>query len=275
MGKKVRTIFFGTPKISVYFLEKAKSLGFSPDLIITNPDKFSGRKKILTPPPVKLWAEENKIPYLQPQNLYEESFLNKIKNYNLFFVFAYNKILKKEILEIPNFGILNLHPSLLPKYRGPSPIISALLGDEKNTGLSIIRLDEKMDSGPIVFQKKIKIENWQKNNILEKFFAENGAEAFVKMLPDFLEGKIKEKKQENENATYCKKFEKKDMEIFSSDDEYLKWRKFLAFSKSFFMGEVEKRFVVTDAEFSDNKFLIKKVIPEGKKETDFKKDFLK
>jgi methionyl-tRNA formyltransferase len=165
MKKESKNIFFGTPEISVYFLEKLKELGFLFDLIITNPDKPVGRKQILTPPPVKKWAEKNNIDFLQPEKI-DNDFFKELerrgfaapqKN-NFFFVLAYNKILPKKLLEIPSLGVVNLHPSLLPKYRGPSPIISAILDDQKETGFSLMLLDEKMDHGPILAQEKIKID---------------------------------------------------------------------------------------------------------------------
>lgn len=274
MNKKYKWVFLGTPKISVYFLEKLKTFNLLPNLIVTNPDSLMGRKKILTPSPVAIWAEKNNIKVLKPKNMDEKSqtqnlsFLFK-ENYDFFFVLAYGKILKKEILDIPKFGTINLHPSLLPKYRGPSPIISSILDDQKKTGLSLMLLDEKMDQGPILLQKKIEIIEWRKNNILEKKFAELGAELFYQNYYNIIDNKIIAKKQNNLEATYCQKYKKKDMELNFPLNQRLNFLKYCAFSKPFFFDENKKRNIVTLAEWKNNEFIIKKIIPEGKKERNF------
>lgn len=271
--KKVKSIFWGTPDISVYFLEKLKILGFNFDLIITNPDKPSGRKKKITPPAVKIWAEKNKINFLQPEKINENFIINlKKKEWDFFFVLAYGKILPKEILKIPKLGVLNLHPSLLPKYRGPSPIMSAILDDQKKTGISIMKLDKEMDHGPILVQKKVLIEEWEKNNLIEKKFAEIGAEKFYEILKDFLDEKIEAKNQNHDEATFCKKYQKSDMELefpFSKNNMRKNFLKYCAFSKPFYFDENKKRNIVSSAEWKNNSFLIKKIIPEGKKEREF------
>lgn len=267
--KKIKSVFFGSPEISVFFLQKIKSLGFTFDLIITNPDNFIGRKKILTSSPVKIWAKNNKIKYYTPK-IIDDSFLKKIKNYDLFFVFSYKHILPKKLLNIPKFGTINLHPSLLPKYRGPSPIMSAILNDEKKTGVSLILLDEKMDHGPIIAQQKILINEWEKNEILEKKFAESGAELFFKIFQDFLNKKIKIKKQNHKKANYCRKYKKEDMELSFLLNSRKNFLKYCAFSKPFFFNKEKKRIIVSNAEWKNNNFIIKKIIPEGKKEEVFK-----
>ena len=260
----MKKVFFGTPDISVYFLEKLKEKKFFFDLIITNPDRKVGRKQILTPSPVKKWALENNIPVLSPEKL-DENFLEKIKNFDLFFVLAYGKILKKEVLEMPKMGVWNLHPSLLPKYRGPSPIMSAILNDDKKTGISLMLLDEEMDHGPILKQKEIFVEEWKKNNEMEKWFAEEGADLFLETLADFGEAKIRPQEQNHSEATFCQKYQKSDMELKEPLESRENFLKFLAFPKPFFFKD-GKRYVVTDGKWENGKFKILKVIPEGKKE---------
>ena len=274
----MKKIFFGTPNISVDFLEELKANNFYFDLIITNPDKPMGRKKVLTPSPVKEWALENKIKVLRPEKL-DDKFLKELGDNNisaknsLFFVLAYGKILKKEILDFPEFGIWNLHPSLLPKYRGPSPIMSAILNDDKKTGISLMFLDEKMDHGPILAQKKIKIKEWEENRKMEKWFAEEGANLFMKVLIDFKKGKILPKKQNHRKATYCEKYHKKNMELKWPLEKRENFLKFLAFPKPFFFDKNNKRNIVTDGCWNkkEKKFEILKIIPEGKKEKKYEK----
>ncbi len=264
----MKSVFFGTPEISVDFLEQTKKLGFLFDLIITNPDKPKGRKKILSPTSVKSWAIKNHIKIITPEKITDE-FLEQIKNYDLFFVLAYGKILPKKLLKIPKYGTLNLHPSLLPKYRGPSPIMSAILDDQKHTGISLMLLDEKMDHGPILKQKKINIQEWEKNRIIEYNFAKEGASLFLNILKDIKNKKIQPKKQNDNQATFCFKFTKKDMELSLPLNQRKNFLKYCAFPKPFYFDKNKKRNIVTDAKWENNKFIIKKIIPEGKKEQEF------
>jgi len=125
-------VFFGTPEFAVSILEELKDAKIVPSLIVTAPDKPKGRGLVLTPPPVKIWAQLHNIPVVQPAKL-DNDFTEKLKNssYKLFVVAAYGKIIPKAVLDIPTNGTLNVHPSLLPKYRGASPIQSQILADEK------------------------------------------------------------------------------------------------------------------------------------------------
>ena len=280
MNKKYKWVFWGTPQISVYFLEELKRLEMMPDLVVTNPDAPVGRKKVLTPSLVSLWADKNGIKILKPEKL-DEKFLMTLNEteYDFFFVLAYGKILKPKILDIPKYGILNLHPSLLPQYRGPSPIMSATLDDQKETGVSLMLLDEKMDHGPIIAQEKIEIIEWEKNEILEKQFAEVGAKLFHKTLTNKQGLFVKNTREQNHNeTTYCQKYTKEDMELTHPLNSRKNFLKYCAFSKPFFFDPTspeatkgkQKRNIVTDAEWKNDEFIIKKVIPEGKKEKEFK-----
>jgi methionyl-tRNA formyltransferase len=271
--KKIKSVFWGTPEISVHFLEKTKKLGFYFDLIITNPDRPTGRKKALTSSAVKKWAEKNSVNILQPEKI-DDNFIEKLKKeeWDFFFVLAYGKILPKSILEIPRLGVLNLHPSLLPKYRGPSPIMSAILDDQKETGVSIIKLDEGMDSGPILSQEKVFVQEWEKNEEMEKKFAEIGATNFLEILSDFILGKITQKNQEDSEKTFCQKYQKKDMELFFPFDKKNARKNFLRYCaspKPFYFDQNLKRNIVTDAEWKSSNFVVKKIIPEGKNEREF------
>jgi len=236
----LKSIFLGTPQISVDFLEQTKKLGFTFDLIITNPDKPFGRKKTLKPSPVKEWASKNKIPFLTLEKI-NDNLISEIKDYNLFFVLAYGKILPQKFLDIPKYGTLNLHPSLLPKYRGPSPIMSAILNDDKKTGASLMLLDQKMDHGPILIQKKIDIKEWKKNSEMEKYFAEIGAKLFIENMENIILNKIEAREQEHDLATYCQKYEKKDMELFIPLNQRNNFLKYCAFSKPFYIDKNKKR----------------------------------
>ena len=202
-----------------------KRLHITPDIVITAPDKPKGRKLIITPPPVKIWALENKIKVFQPEKLNKDA-ISKLKkeNYDLGIVAAYGGIIPKEILEIPKYGTLNFHPSLLPRLRGASPIQTAILKENK-TGITIMLVDEEMDHGPIVAQKEI--ISWgdnptkDKNEILnmnlppkaselEKILSKKGGQMLAETIPDWINGKIKARAQNHQNATFTKKITKDD-----------------------------------------------------------------
>ncbi|MCX6764750.1 MAG: methionyl-tRNA formyltransferase [Candidatus Nealsonbacteria bacterium] len=219
----MKIIFIGTPNFGAIVLEKLLKNKMEPVLVVTKPDKPIGRKKVITPPPVKILAKKYKIPFLQPdkiENIQRE--LEKI-NPDLILVAAYGKIIPKKILQIPKHGCLNVHPSLLPKHRGASPLQFTVLNGDKETGVTLILMTEKMDEGPILDQLKIKIEN-QKifPEELEKKLAELGADLAVKIIPKWIKNKIKPQKQNEKEATYTKIIKKEDGKIdWSKPAEYL------------------------------------------------------
>ncbi len=259
-------VFFGGPEISCDFLDTLKNAGVLPDLIVTTPDKPAGRKLVLTPPPLKTWADEYHIPVLQPKSLRKGFDSTKLEDYSLFVVVAYGKIIPQTILDIPAHGSINLHPSLLPLYRGPSPIQTALLDDNKETGISLMLLDEFMDHGPVLAQKNVAVSEWKKNRDMESWFAKLGAELFLETIPLYLEHSISTE-QDHSRATECRKFIKADMQLDPSNPRE-SFLKYCAFEKPFFfMGNT--RVIVSKASWTDNDFKIEKVIPAGKKEQDW------
>ena len=209
---KIKIAFWGAPEFSVKILEALKGAGLAPDLIITNPDKPVGRKMILTPPPAKQWAEKNNILFWQPVKI-DADFILKFSEFksDLCIVASYGKILPKEILDIPEYKFINVHPSLLPKLRGPSPIQSAILSGEKETGVTIMLMNEKMDEGPILAQRKLEfsIFNFQFSK-LEEELAKLGGKLLVETIPKWINGKIKPQEQNHGEAAYTKKLKKGD-----------------------------------------------------------------
>ena len=154
--QKNKFIFFGTPDISQKTLEILKQNGYLPSLIITNPDKPQGRKLALTPSLVKTWAIQNNIPFLQPEKITED-FIDSLPEVDLNIVIAYGKILPEKLINKPKLGSINIHYSLLPKYRGASPMEESLLRGEEYTGISIQQMVYKMDAGPILYLSLIHI----------------------------------------------------------------------------------------------------------------------
>jgi methionyl-tRNA formyltransferase len=270
-------IFFGTPDVASETLEILKTNGYLPSLIITSPDKPQGRKMLITPPPVKIWSLENNIEFLQPEKLNTE-FLEEIKKYNadLFIVVAYGKILPETLINMPKLGAINIHYSLLPKYRGASPVEAAILNGEKETGVTIQQIAFKMDSGPIISQEKTDIKPTEKAQELRERLIKIGGELLINKLPDIISQNVNPEKQDESKATYCSKIRKTDGLINFEDDAEINYNKFRAYAtwpRTFFFQN-EKRVIITDAKLENNIFEILKVLPEGKKEINYS-DFLK
>lgn len=280
-NKNLKFVFWGTPDIASETLEILKQNNYIPSLIVTSSDKKQGRKMILTPPPVKIWAKKNNIPYIQPEKLDIKDLEN---NADLFIVVAYGKIIPENILNIPKFGSINIHYSLLPKYRGASPLESAILNGDIETGVTIQKMKYKIDSGNIIAQERVNIFPNEKAPDLRKRLIKIGGELLTNILPDFINGKTKETTQNEEGATFCKKIKKEDGLLDLNDDaikNYNKFRAYASWPRTFFFKE-NKRIIITDAILENNpldetpgkQFIIKKVLPEGKKEIKYE-DFIK
>jgi methionyl-tRNA formyltransferase len=269
-------IFFGTDPLAKDILDTLKREGLLPVLIVGGTDKVDNKKNVISPTE-KLWAIENNIAIIQPDKITKE-LIDNLASYNadVFIVASYGKILPKSLLELPKHGVINVHPSLLPELRGPSPIRSAILTDQKNTGVSIMILDQEMDHGPLLAQEKVSLDTWPTaGRKLDSILSKVGAELLAKVLPEWINGAIVPKEQDHTQATYCKEFDKKDGEINLEYDDYKNYLKICAFDgwpgTFFFLHHNDKqiRVKITEAEFANNKLVIKKVIPEGKKEMMF------
>lgn len=272
----INFIFFGSSRFSIIVLNELKKLNLIPALIVTTPDKPQGRKQIITANVVKQWAIENNVAVITPEK-FDSEIINKLKaqNCEVFIVASYGKILPNEVINIPPTKTLNIHPSLLPQYRGASPLQSAILNDTKNTGVTIMRIDEKMDHGPIIAQEKVEIAEWPIYDKFEEIMAFYGTELLAKNLPDWISGKITEKEQDHQVATYTKKFTKEDASIDQITDPYLAFRTIQAFDtwpKAFFTHEHNGKNIrvkIINAFFQNGRLLIKDVIPEGKNEMSY------
>jgi methionyl-tRNA formyltransferase len=231
MISEVKIIFMGTPEFGAIILEGLIKARYKPILVATAPDKPVGRKQILTPPPVKVIAQKYGIAVFQPEKILRLK--SKILNLkpDLIIAVAYGKILPKEILEIPKYGCLAVHPSLLPKYRGPSPIQTAILNGDRKIGVTIFLMDEKMDHGPILARRELELSifNSQLSNRsqipnskityteLSKKLAKLGAKLLIETIPKWIKGEIKPVPQEESKATYTK--------ILKKEDGKINWRK--------------------------------------------------
>lgn len=211
----MRIIFFGTPDFSVPALKKLIESDFEITAIITEPARPIGRKQELIPSPVKSLALKNNLTVLEPESAKSPEVAEQIKSLapDLAIVAAYGQILPKELLEIPKFGFINIHPSLLPKYRGASPVQFAILNGEKETGVTIMLMDAKMDHGPILAQEKISIGNDEDTPSLLARTAELGAKMLVPTIEGYINKTIVPREQNHETAIFSKILKKEDGQI--------------------------------------------------------------
>jgi methionyl-tRNA formyltransferase len=276
-------VFFGTGPLAESVLAALVRNGYIPKLIITKPDSLQGRHMVLTAPYIKTWGEMKGIPVLQPVKLDSEFIYSLQSNvYSLFIVASYGKILPDQLLSIPKHGVLNVHPSLLPQYRGPSPIESALLDGVDEIGLSIMKLDKDMDHGPILVQNVFKPEKEATALMLEVTCGQLGGELLSQVLPHYINGTLIPKEQDHTLATFCKKITKEQGEVtLSTSTEELR-KKYRALTPwpglYFFITHHDKqvRIKITNVdltthfeETSSAQNAIISVTPEGKNEMDF------
>ncbi|MBL7053700.1 methionyl-tRNA formyltransferase [Patescibacteria group bacterium] len=215
MNKKYKIVFFGTPEFAEIILKKLIKTKFKPIVTITCPDKLIGRKQILSPSLTKKISINNKIDVWQPKSLNNnDKITNKLLKIqpDLFIVTAYGLILPKKILDIPKYGCINIHPSLLPKYRGASPIHQSILSLDKQTGVSIILMDEKMDHGDIIIQQEIEIKLTTYKELSKKL-ANIGADLLIEILPKWFKNKLKPIPQNHQQASFTYKIKKTDGKI--------------------------------------------------------------
>lgn len=270
-------VFLGTDNFSVRVLNQLKEADLLPSLIVTAPDRKSGRGQKLNHPPVKVWGDENNIEVLQPEKL-DDGFINSLKEneWDIFILASYGKIIPQSVLDIPNKGTLNVHPSLLPKYRGATPIETAILNDDKETGVTIMLMDDKMDHGPILSQELVVFNEWNGNE--RDILADIGGRLLANTIPLWLAGNIEEQEQIHEAATFTKKIEKNDGEIKFEDIESKPREVFLksvALSNTYFYTQKDGKNIrvkINKVEW-DSKFKILSVTPEGKKEIPYQ-DFI-
>lgn len=238
MASKPLFAFFGTSVDSRFALAELERQGLSPALIIDS--------KVF------------------PPELYNSE-------WDFFVVASYGKILPKDILDLPRRGCLNIHPSLLPKFRGPSPYVSLILADERETGVTVMLMEEKMDAGPIIAQARIAIDeaDWPPKGLeLSEMLFTEGARLLAEALPLWLKGALVPEPQDERKATFTKKFADADAQINPTGgrQDFLKIRAFDKSPRAYFINPKGKRVIVTEATWNNGAIEIVKVLPEGKKE---------
>jgi methionyl-tRNA formyltransferase len=238
----MKIVFFGSPAPALPSLQRIREAGHSIELVITQPDKPTGRGKKLLPCPVKKMALDLNIPVYQPSRIKKDpAALEKLQDIQpeLNVVVAYGQIIPSSIIYLPKFNSLNVHFSLLPKYRGASPVQWALLNGEEKTGITIFELNEKMDEGDILAQEELDILPSENAAELETRLAQIGAELIAEIIDDI--DKIEPRKQDHSQATYAPKLSKEDGRIDWTKDSLLIERQLRAFtpwpSAFAFLGE--------------------------------------
>lgn len=284
MNTGLKIAFFGTPHFAVYVLEAMQKAGIPPTLIVTALEKPAGRGLLPHPSPVKEWGLKQNIPVAEPAKLEASDSGAAIlfqQSYDLFVVAGYGKILPHTLLLKSKHGVLNVHPSLLPKYRGPSPIETQILNDDRNAGVSIILLDHETDHGPILAQESPKLPHWPlSRSKLEDALWKRGGELIAECIPKYIAGELTPREQNHEQATFTKKLEKEDGRIDLAGNAYANYLKFLAYERwpgTYFFTERRGKTIrvkVAHAQFENGAFVVTRVIPEGKKEMNYV-DFLR
>lgn len=264
--------FFGTPDFTTDFLDMLSAQGLTPSLIVTNPDRPVGRGMIMTPPGPALWAQEHGIGLIQPEHI-DESVLAMLAEtpWDLFVVIAYGKILPATLIDMPKYGTINVHYSLLPAYRGATPVESAILNGDKTTGVCIQKMRYKLDSGPIIENEEVAIEPNDTTLTLRARLNDKALVMLPKTIKKVFEGTVTMTDQDEAQATHCGKISKADGEIKLTDGPLFNDRKFRAHSAHvgtyFFIEKNGKsiRVKVTRAHLHENNFIIDEVIPENGK----------
>lgn len=229
-------IFFGTEEFSLTALNGLIEAGYSIAAVVTKPDSKKGRGQHLMPPSIKVLATRHNIPVLQPQKLVDiKSDILKLGPCTGVLV-SYGKIIPQSIIDLFTPGIVNVHPSLLPKYRGPTPIESAIENGDSETGVSIMQLSAKMDAGPVYAVKQYPLTGTETQPELYHALADVGADLLLETLPAILDGSLQPTEQNEHNATYCTLLHKEnallDFSVLTAAEAERTVRAHLVFPKS-------------------------------------------
>ncbi len=229
--KDLKVVFMGTPEFALkalqVLIDKTNVV-----LVVTKKDAIVGRKKVLTPSPVKKLAMEYNIPVFTPDSIKKE--YEEVLKYNpdIIITCAYGKIIPKELIDAPKYGCINIHASLLPKYRGAAPMQWAIINGEEETGITLMYMDEFMDTGDIIDTDSCKIEDFDDIGTIYDKLSVMGANLLEKNLENLVNGNIKRIKQDDEKATYAPMIEREMEELDFTEDVKKVYNKIRAFSPS-------------------------------------------
>jgi methionyl-tRNA formyltransferase len=222
----IKVVFMGSPEFA---LPSLRALANAYDVIgvITQPDRASGRGRAVKMPPVKTLALELGIPVMQPEKLKQPEAMERLQKWNpdLIIVAAFGQILKKDVLELPRFGCINVHASLLPRWRGAAPINAAILAGDEETGVTIMQMDAGLDTGPMLAKRSLRLTPTDTAGSVSQALSTLGADLLLETLPDYLSGKLQPVPQPEEGATYAPMLKKEDGRLdFNTDVNELERR---------------------------------------------------
>jgi methionyl-tRNA formyltransferase len=260
-------IFFGTPRVARETLAALVGAGYVPIAVVTNPPAPKGRGMELMPSETEVFAREQGLPV--------HTDLDALPPADYGVVVAYGKILSEDILNHFPLGLLNVHYSLLPRYRGAAPVETALLHGEKETGVTVQRLALKMDAGDVLAYATEGVRDEDTVKSLRPRLTKLGATLLLDTLPGFLAGNVVSRVQDATQVTYAPKLKKSDGELVLSGDGWQNWLRYRAFddaSGTYFFGTVGSktmRVKIVKAAYIDGMFVVQRVVPEGKSEQDY------
>ncbi len=266
-----RIAFWGTDSFVLPVLEALHAAGLSPQLVVTTPDRPHERTKVPVPSPVKVWALAHAIPVDQPARLKEYSLPG---TWDLFVVASYGKIIPQRILDMARHGTLNVHPSLLPKFRGASPVPSSVLAGEVQTGVSVMLLDAEMDHGPILTEVSYTANPRETTATLLPGLFSLGGTALADIIPAWIAGQITPREQDHSAATYTKKFTgedgRLDFNTMSGDEIDRRVRALNPEPGTYVITTIDGkpfRVKILETDIQDGKLKLLTVLPEGKTPT--------
>jgi methionyl-tRNA formyltransferase len=224
-------LFMGSPDFALPTLSALKD-HYPVVGVVTQPDRPAGRGRVLSPPPVKTLAASLGLPVIQPRRLKEAQAMQQLNQWkpDLIVVAAFGQILKSEVLDLPRYGCINVHASLLPRWRGAAPIQAAILHGDEQSGVTIMRMDPGLDTGPILSQRSTAITPQDTAESLGNRLAQLGAELLIETLPAYIDGKISPKPQDDSLATYASMLEKEAGHLDFNQPAELLARKVRAFN---------------------------------------------
>jgi methionyl-tRNA formyltransferase len=228
----VKIVFMGTPWFAVQTLDNLIRNGYEVTAVYTQPDRAAGRGRITVSSPVKIYAARSGLAVEQPDNFKEDRVVERLAGYqpDLVLVFSYGQILPRTVLDMPPLGCVNIHPSLLPRHRGASPVVSALLAGDTFTGVTMMRPVEKLDAGDILMQAQVPVTDYDTAGLLTGKLAGISARLVLEVLPRLEKGEITPRAQDPSRATYLGQLTKEDGEIDWNMPAVDIWRRVRAYN---------------------------------------------
>ncbi|MBI2409732.1 methionyl-tRNA formyltransferase [Candidatus Kaiserbacteria bacterium] len=273
MPPQLKFAYFGTPKVARDTLAMLSERGYVPEVVITAPDAPRGRGLVLTPSETRTFAEERGLPVLTPEKL-DAGAIEEIGRFGCDFAIcvAYGKIFPEELIAAFPRGVLNVHYSLLPKYRGATPLEAALLAGDTETGVTVQKMVKELDAGDILAQEAVTIGPAETAKELRPRLIALGARLLADILPKYLADVVTAVPQDHARATRARKLQKEDGLLSLGDAAETNWNKYRAFVDSigtYFFTPDGNRVKIVTASFKNGEFVIERVIPEGKREMSY------